>query len=319
MLINLRYNLAMPKTILIVDDSDELRNFLKKILVANNFRVAEASDGAQALEAVEKYSPDLVLLDFGLPKVSGETVCVKIKKEHPEIIVIALTEKKSSPEVVHGLQIGADDYLGKPFVAEELIARIDARFKAGENKIAASSQSNLANNQEQKELGSNKLIFRESISLIVIRLVLTEVIFGFIFVLSSLFIPLISPFVFGTELFSFYLILLFIGLCINIVILASIALRWVSEFSEVSKEGVTKHSGILQKSQKKYACNFVEAVTLEQSLLGALFNYGTIELYDPALKEQIYLLNVSSPKKVSESIQKILVRENNKNIPFLVK
>src|SRR3989344_4175585 len=117
----------MQKTILVVEDDDELRGFLKKVLAANNFKVVEAADGAQALETVEKYLPNLVLLDFGLPKVPGETVCVKIKKDHPEIIVIALTEKNQSADVVHGLQIGADDYISKPFVAEELIARIDTR------------------------------------------------------------------------------------------------------------------------------------------------------------------------------------------------
>ena len=80
------YNLAVQKTILIVDDDNDLRSFLKKILAANNFKVAEASDGAEALEAVEKYFPDLVLLDFGLPKVSGETVCTaKLYHEEDEI------------------------------------------------------------------------------------------------------------------------------------------------------------------------------------------------------------------------------------------
>lgn len=313
----MRYNLSVPKTILVVEDNDELRNFLKKILVANNFQVVEAADGAQALEAVEKYSPDLVLLDFGLPKVSGETVCVKIKKDHPEIIIIALSEKSSSQEKVHGLQIGADDYLSKPFVAEELIARIDARFKALENNQSLPTKDDPVNQPELKESNPAKIIFRESISLIVVRLALTELFFGFIFVCASLTIPFISSFDLGIDLFSLYFILLAVGFGINIVLLISIALRWVSEYSEVSNEGVVKHSGILQKRQKKYACNFVETVTLEQSFLGAIFNYGTIELYDPALKEQIYLENVSNPKKSSEVVQKILIRENGKNTPIL--
>lgn len=313
----------MQKTILIVEDNAELRIFLKKALVANNFQVYEAADGAQALEAVEKYSPDLVLLDFGLPKVSGETVCVKIKKDHPEIIVIALSEKSSSQEMVHGLQIGADDYLSKPFVAEELIARIDARFKALESKqVPSQSPPNPTNqpnqvNESVVEHTPGKLAFRESVALIMIRLVLTEVIFGLVFVTVSLMIPLISSFTLTIDLLGVYFGVLIVGLLINIGILLSIALRWVSEYTEVSKEGMTKYSGILQKTQKKYACNFVEVVTLEQSLLGAIFNYGTIELYDPALKEQIYLLNISNPKKSSEAIQKIISKESKNATPFL--
>src|SRR3990167_10720290 len=157
----------MRKTILIVDDDDGLRDFLKKVLAANNFTVIEASDGAEALEAVEKYLPDLVLLDFGLPKVSGETVCVKIKKDHPKTIVIALTEKAQTLDVVHGLQIGADDYMGKPFDADELIARIDTRFKSVTNGKEATPEEPRA--KEKRE--SEKIILRESFTLIIIRFI----------------------------------------------------------------------------------------------------------------------------------------------------
>src|SRR5574342_1039121 len=101
----------MQKTIRIVEDDADLRGGLYKILTAHGFNVLEAADGAEALERVEKEKPDLVLLDFGLPVVSGETVCVKIKEDFPEIAVIALTEKSSKAQVVHGLQIGADDYI----------------------------------------------------------------------------------------------------------------------------------------------------------------------------------------------------------------
>ncbi len=299
----------MQKTILVVEDDDSLRNFLKKVLVANNYKVAEAADGAEALEAVEKYFPDLVLLDFGLPKVTGETVCVKVKKDHPEIIVIALTEKTRSSDIVHGLQIGADDYISKPFVAEEVVARIDARFKTavngqGEPKV-----------KEEPEIG--RIILRESTVLIIIRLIFTEAIFGLAFFLLSILFSYMSPYLNITYPSGLYLIVLAGGFLINIGIVISIILKWNSEYTEVSKEGVIKHSGILQRKEQTYACNFVEGAKLEQSFLGLLFNYGTIELYDPALKEQVYLLNIANPKRYSEKIKNIVSKEKNKPMPFI--
>src|SRR5450759_2212660 len=124
----------MQKTILIVDDDKSLRDFLKKTLTDLNFNVMVADDGAEALEMVGKKLPDLVILDLGLPKVSGQTVCVEIKKNHPRIGVIIFTAKSESADAAHSLQIGADDYMSKPFTIEELLARIEARLKTTEEK-----------------------------------------------------------------------------------------------------------------------------------------------------------------------------------------
>jgi len=301
----------VQKTILVVDDDSDLRAFLKKVLGANNYKVAEAADGAQALAAVEKYFPDLVLLDFGLPKVSGETVCVKIKKDHPDIIVIALTEKTKSSDVVHGLQIGADDYISKPFVAEELVARIDTRFKT-----AAAGQSE-PKESKQPEIG--KIILRESTVLIMLRLIFTEAIFGLLLLLVNILSSYLNLYLNTTYFSSLYVIVLAGGALINIGIVILIALKWSSQYTEISKEGVIKYSGILHRKEQKYACNFVEGAKLEQSLLGMLFNYGTIELYDPALKEQVYLLNIASPKKYSKIIQDIVSKEKDKPMPFIAR
>lgn len=299
----------VQKAILIVEDNDELRSYLKKVLASNNFRVAEAADGAEALEAVEKYMPDLVLLDFGLPKVSGETVCVKIKKEHPEIIVIALTEKTQSSDVVHGLQIGADDYMSKPFVAEELIARIDARFKTAVNEPGEV--------KEEEKAESRKIILKESSVLIIIRLIFTEAIFGLSFFLVSILLYFLGSYTNTSFFSSLYLTILALGLFINIWIAILIVLKWNSEYTEVSSDGVIKHSGILHRKEQKYACNFVEGAKLEQSFLGLLLNYGTIELYDPALKEQVYLLNIANPKRNSKIIQDIVSKDKTKPMPFI--
>ena len=307
----------MKKTILIVEDNDDIRNFLKKVLAANNFNVTEAADGAEALEAIEKYFPDLVLLDFGLPKVSGETVCVKIKKDHPEIIVIALTEKAQSSDVVHGLQIGADDYIGKPFVAEEVVARIDARFKAAVNEHTNSDEKSPHSATIKGGKKIEKLIFRESIVIIIIRIIFTEGIFGLSFFLLNILFFYLNAYLDSTYLSNVYFILLIGGLLINIGIVVLIASKWNSEYTEVSQEGIIKHNGILNRKEQAYACNFVEGAKLDQSFLGVLFNYGTIELYDPAQKEQVYLSNISSPKKYSKIIQSIVAKEKNEPMPFV--
>lgn len=302
----------MQKTILVVEDDDQLRNSLKKILADNKYKVAEASDGAEALEAVEKYFPDLILLDFGLPKVSGETVCVKIKKDHPEIIIIALTEKTRDSDVVHGLQIGADDYIGKPFNVEELVARIEARFKTTANESSGPKT-------EEVRSGKDRIIFRESIILLVFRLILIEVFFGLLFFLFNILASFIDSYLTTFNLFTLNFTILAVALLINVSLVIFIALKWISEFTEVSKEGVTKHTGILNKKEQKFACSFVEAAKVEQSFIGLIFKYGTVELYDPALKEKVYLLNISNPKKQSERIQKIVAKQNDQPIPFIAR
>ncbi len=303
----------MRQSILIVEDDDELRGFLKKVLSTNNFKVLEAADGAEALELVEEDRPDLVLLDFGLSKVPGETVCVKIKKDHPEIIVIALTEKANSRDVVRGLQIGADDYISKPFVAEELIVRIDTRLKKAERKKNSPGASEVAGRHNEL----NKIILKESIILVALRLIFTEALFGISFMLVALLINFLGHYFDMTNLLLLYFAVFTVIIVFNIVIIFAIILRWQSEYVEVTRDGLIKHSGILYKKSQKYACNFVEAVMLDQSLLGRFFNYGTLELYDPSLKETIYMLNIANPKRNSELIEKIITKERIQPMPFV--
>jgi len=121
----------MLKTILVVDNDPEIREYLIKFLRDHDFAIHSAADGATALKMVYKSPPDLVVLDLGLPKVSGETVCLDIKKNMPQVPVIVLTAKSQSADVLHGFKLGADDYVAKPFMGEELLARINARFRQG--------------------------------------------------------------------------------------------------------------------------------------------------------------------------------------------
>jgi len=116
----------MAEQILVVEDEADLREYLEKILTDEGYTVRTASTGSTALKRLEKTPPDLVLLDLMLPDMKGETICSEIKRDYPEIAVIILTAKARTQDVVQGLNLGADDYIGKPFESEELLARIHA-------------------------------------------------------------------------------------------------------------------------------------------------------------------------------------------------
>lgn len=120
----------MASSILIVEDDNGLQKYLKELLLDNGYAVQTANDGISALNSIEKLEPDLVALDLALPNMTGETVCLEIRKKHPDLPVIILTAKDSISDIVHGLNLGADDYMTKPFNADEFLARIKARLRA---------------------------------------------------------------------------------------------------------------------------------------------------------------------------------------------
>lgn len=117
------------KTILLVDDEPELLNLLKTVLAADGFEtVITASDVASGLSAYEQHHPDLAILDVALPDGDGFTLCTYLRslsKGHP-LPVIFLTAKDETSDRLTGLRSGADDYLAKPFSAQELILRMYA-------------------------------------------------------------------------------------------------------------------------------------------------------------------------------------------------
>jgi DNA-binding response OmpR family regulator len=128
----------MTNNILVVEDDASLQKYLKELLMDNGYFVQTAGDGIQALNSIKKTEPDVVILDLGLPNMSGEAVCLEIRKKYPDLPVIILTAKDSISDKVQGLNLGADDYMTKPFVADELLARIKARLRAtgtGENVL----------------------------------------------------------------------------------------------------------------------------------------------------------------------------------------
>ncbi len=114
-----------PAKILVVDDEPHLVKLVRSNLEAQHFKVITAMDGVSGLAMVEKEGPDLVILDIMMPGVDGFDVLQKIR-EFSSVPVIMLTAKDQDVDVVKGLQLGADDYVKKPFSVHELLARVEA-------------------------------------------------------------------------------------------------------------------------------------------------------------------------------------------------
>lgn len=115
----------MPKTILVVDDKASMRVMIKDYLQEKGFQVATAENGQQALYVARHEKPDLILLDIMMPEMDGYEFIPAFRKES-DIPIILLTAKLEESDKVLGLELGADDYLTKPFGMRELVARIRA-------------------------------------------------------------------------------------------------------------------------------------------------------------------------------------------------
>lgn len=118
-------NTGCVATVLIVDDEPGIREILRAYLEADGFTVREAGSGALALQATRAQMPDLVVLDLMLPDLGGEEVCAQLRAAS-RVPVIMLTGKSAVADRLHGLSLGADDYLVKPFSPRELVARVHA-------------------------------------------------------------------------------------------------------------------------------------------------------------------------------------------------
>lgn len=117
------------KKILIVEDEPSLVFTLKDTLEAENYDVEVVTDGKDAVDKVTDYDPDLMILDLMLPNVSGYDICKKVRELKYSFPIIMLTARDQEIDKVTGLNIGADDYMTKPFGVKELLARIKARLR----------------------------------------------------------------------------------------------------------------------------------------------------------------------------------------------
>src|SRR5579875_2297236 len=118
----------MDKKILVVDDEKPISDILQFNLKKEGYSVYCAYDGNEALQLVEEIQPDLILLDIMLPLRDGMEVCREVRKKY-DMPIIMLTAKDSEIDKVLGLELGADDYVTKPFSTRELIARVKANMR----------------------------------------------------------------------------------------------------------------------------------------------------------------------------------------------
>lgn len=118
----------MKKRILIVDDEKNIVDILKFNLNKENYETLEAYDGKQAIEIALREKPDLIILDVMLPEVDGFTVCRKLR-ETMQTPILMLTAREEEVDKVLGLELGADDYITKPFSPRELMARVKANLR----------------------------------------------------------------------------------------------------------------------------------------------------------------------------------------------
>ncbi|MGH2354256.1 MAG: response regulator transcription factor [Chloroflexota bacterium] len=115
----------MPSTILVADDEKHIVQLVKLYLANEGYRVEAAADGHEALEKARRLRPDLVILDLMMPRIDGWEVCRRLRKES-NVPVIMLTARTDDVDKIVGLELGADDYVTKPFNPRELVARVKA-------------------------------------------------------------------------------------------------------------------------------------------------------------------------------------------------
>ena len=129
------------KTVLIVEDEKNIVDILRFNLQREHYNTCEAYDGASGLEKARTENPDLILLDVMLPKMNGFDVCRTLREEGNNVPVIILTAREEEADKVLGLEIGADDYITKPFSMRELIARVGANIRRTTMQVPAEPTS----------------------------------------------------------------------------------------------------------------------------------------------------------------------------------
>ena len=143
------------KTILIVDDEQKIVDLLVHNLTREGYNTIEANDGQTAINLALEKRPDLILLDVMLPRIDGLTVCKKIKNAY-NVPILMVSAKDDELDKIVGLELGADDYITKPFGVREVVARVKANLR----KVEATNESenNTHKNEDKKEEKKETLI-----------------------------------------------------------------------------------------------------------------------------------------------------------------
>lgn len=143
------------KTILIVDDEQKIVDLLVHNLTREGYNTIEANDGQTAVDIALEKRPDLILLDVMLPRIDGLTVCKKIKNAY-NVPILMVSAKDDELDKIVGLELGADDYITKPFSVREVVARVKANLRKVEASMEA--QALTQNTNEKKEVKKESTI-----------------------------------------------------------------------------------------------------------------------------------------------------------------
>jgi len=142
--------------VLIVEDDDNIRRFISINLTNNGFVVYEAAMGEEALQSFTANRPDVVVLDIMLPDANGFEICRKLREKDPKIVIVFLTARGQDLDKIKGLEIGADDYIVKPFNPLELVARIKAILRRTNGSFKQQKRI-LQSGPIRMDLNSNKV------------------------------------------------------------------------------------------------------------------------------------------------------------------
>lgn len=145
----------MSKTILVIEDEEDIRDILSYYIEKEGFNIKEAENGKSGINIIRKEKIDLIILDLMLPDISGYDVCKEISKDY-KIPIIMLTAKNDIVDKILGLELGADDYVTKPFDVREIIARIKACLRRMDSLVEEK-------NDEIIQLSNNIRIYEKSI------------------------------------------------------------------------------------------------------------------------------------------------------------
>jgi len=151
----------MAATVLLVEDERKLRDLVRSYLERAGFTVLSTGSGAEALTLAASGSPDLVVLDLGLPDIPGETVVRELRSAGGGVPVLMLTAKSGEEDRIRGLELGADDYVTKPFSPRELVLRVQAILRRGRGGPVAE--------QGVTSYGDDELVIDEPRRTVVVR------------------------------------------------------------------------------------------------------------------------------------------------------